>query len=41
MRNKRVNIVLNERLLARIDAVAKNRSEFITKAIEKVLGANN
>ena len=38
MKNKRVNIVLNERLLAHIDAVAKNRSEFITKAVEKVLG---
>ena len=40
MKNKRVNIVLNEGLLARIDAVAKNRSEFITKAVEKVLGLN-
>ena len=37
MKNKRVNIVLNEGLLARIDAVAKNRSEFITKAVEKAL----
>ena len=37
MKNKRVNIVLNEGLLARIDAVAKNRSEFIKKAVEKAL----
>jgi len=40
MKNKRVNIVLNEGLLTRIDSVAKNRSEFITKAVEKALGLN-
>ena len=40
MKNKRVNIVLNEGLLTRIDTIAKNRSEFITKAVEKVLGVN-
>jgi predicted RNase H-like HicB family nuclease len=34
---KRINIVINEGLLARIDTVAKNRSEFISKAIESTL----
>ena len=31
------NIVFDERLLDRIDAITKNRSEFITQAVEKVL----
>jgi predicted RNase H-like HicB family nuclease len=35
---KRINIVINEGLLAQIDTVAKNRSEFISKAIERTLG---
>jgi hypothetical protein len=34
---KRINIVINEGLLARIDSVAKNRSEFISKAVENIL----
>jgi predicted RNase H-like HicB family nuclease len=34
---KRINIVMNEGLLARIDMVAKNRSEFISRAIENTL----
>jgi predicted RNase H-like HicB family nuclease len=33
-RARRVNVVINEGLLARIDQVAKNRSEFINRAIE-------
>ena len=41
MKKKRINIVLNEGLLAHIDVVTKNRSEFITKAVEKVLGVGN
>jgi predicted RNase H-like HicB family nuclease len=37
-RVKRVNIVMNEGLLARLDTVTKNRSEFISKAVESFLG---
>jgi hypothetical protein len=31
---KRINIFINEGLLAKIDMVAKNRSEYISQAIE-------
>jgi predicted RNase H-like HicB family nuclease len=34
---KRINIVINEGLLARIDMVAKNRSEFISRVVENSL----
>jgi predicted RNase H-like HicB family nuclease len=37
---RRVNIVLNEGLLARLDRVTKNRSEFISKTLEGALGAH-
>ena len=33
-KSKRINVSLNEGLLAKIDMVAKNRSEFISRAIE-------
>ena len=33
---KRINITINEGLLARIDVVAKDRSEFISRALENV-----
>ena len=33
-KSKRINITINEGLLAKIDMVAKNRSEFISRAIE-------
>ena len=33
-KSKRINIMINEGLLAKIDMVAKNRSEFINRAIE-------
>jgi len=36
-RAKRINIIIDEELLARVDSVAKNRSEFISKALEVVL----
>jgi predicted RNase H-like HicB family nuclease len=36
-RQKRINIVINEGLLARIDMVTKNRSEFISRALENAL----
>ena len=36
-KNKRINIIINERLLARVDAVANNRSEFISNALEATL----
>jgi len=39
-KSKRVNIMIPETLLTHIDAIAKNRSDFITKAVEKVI-ANN
>ena len=39
-KSKRINIMIPETLLSQVDSIAKNRSEFITKAIEKVLGAN-
>ena len=39
-RSKRINIMMPENLLSHIDAITKNRSEFITKAVEKVLGIN-
>jgi predicted RNase H-like HicB family nuclease len=32
---KRINIVINEGLLAKIDMVAKNRSEYIGRALER------
>jgi predicted RNase H-like HicB family nuclease len=32
---KRINIFINEGLLARIDQVAKNRSEYISQAVER------
>jgi predicted RNase H-like HicB family nuclease len=35
---KRINVVLNEGLISRIDMVAKNRSEFISRAVEAALG---
>jgi hypothetical protein len=35
---KRINIVMNEGLIARVDTVAKNRSEFISRAVEAALG---
>jgi hypothetical protein len=31
---KRINVSINEGLLAKIDMVARNRSEFISRAIE-------
>jgi predicted RNase H-like HicB family nuclease len=34
---KRINITINEGLLARIDMVAKNRSEFISRIVENTL----
>jgi metal-responsive CopG/Arc/MetJ family transcriptional regulator len=34
---KRINIIINEGLLARIDRVAKNRSEFISRTLENTL----
>ena len=36
-RSKRINISINEGLLARIDMVARNRSEFISRAVENAL----
>jgi len=33
-RSRRIHIVITEELLARIDMVAKNRSEFISRAVE-------
>jgi len=36
-RSKRINISINERLLAKIDMVARNRSEFISRAVENAL----
>jgi len=33
-KSKRINVTINEGLLAKIDMVAKNRSEFISRAIE-------
>jgi predicted RNase H-like HicB family nuclease len=38
-KSKRINIMINESLLAKIDMVAKNRSEFICNAVERVLNA--
>jgi predicted RNase H-like HicB family nuclease len=35
-KSRRINITINEGLLARIDMTAKNRSEFISRALEKV-----
>jgi predicted RNase H-like HicB family nuclease len=34
---KRINIMIDEALLARLDAVTSNRSEFIGKALEGIL----
>jgi len=36
-KTKRINVSINERLLARVDAVANNRSEFISNALEMAL----
>jgi len=36
-RSKRINISINEGLLAKIDMVARNRSEFISRAVENAL----
>jgi predicted RNase H-like HicB family nuclease len=36
-KSKRINIMIPEGLLAHIDAIAANRSEFISKAVEKIL----
>jgi len=36
-KTKRINITINERLLTRVDAVASNRSEFISSALEAAL----
>jgi predicted RNase H-like HicB family nuclease len=36
-KSKRINIIIDEALLARVDSVAKNRSEFINRALETVL----
>jgi len=36
-KTKRINVTINERLLARVDAVANNRSEFISNALEAAL----
>jgi predicted RNase H-like HicB family nuclease len=33
-KSKRINVVINEGLLAKIDMVAKNRSEYISRAVE-------
>jgi predicted RNase H-like HicB family nuclease len=33
-KSKRINVVMNEGLLAKIDMVAKNRSEYISRAVE-------
>jgi hypothetical protein len=35
-KSRRINITINESLLARIDMTSKNRSEFISRALEKV-----
>ena len=37
-RAKRINISMSEALIARIDMVAQNRSEFISRAVENALG---
>ena len=39
-KSKRINIMIPEALLSQVDSITKNRSEFITKAVEKVLGVN-
>ena len=39
-KSKRINIMIPEALLSQVDSITKNRSEFITKAVEKVLGMN-
>jgi predicted RNase H-like HicB family nuclease len=36
-KTKRINIIMNEGLLAKVDMVAKNRSEFICNAVENAL----
>jgi predicted RNase H-like HicB family nuclease len=36
-KSRRINIVMNEGLLARLDGVTKNRSEFINKVVEHAL----
>ncbi|MDR2143732.1 MAG: type II toxin-antitoxin system HicB family antitoxin [Treponema sp.] len=33
-KSKRINVVMNEGLVAKIDMVAKNRSEYISRAVE-------
>jgi len=38
-KSKRINIVINEGLLAKIDMVAKNRSEFISRALEQTFAS--
>jgi predicted RNase H-like HicB family nuclease len=36
-KTRRINIVMNEELLTRLDRVTKNRSEFISKVVERAL----
>lgn len=40
-KSKKNNLIISETLLSQVDAVAENRSEFITKAVERALGVNN
>ena len=39
-KSKRINIMMPESLLYQVDSITKNRSEFITNAVEKILDIN-